>query len=92
MGLLRSPDAFIFDSYKHVVPPGPRHFTSSNIPLQIGGRHSALRSLQISLADSDGKHRDRSSIESLHREANLVAFSLLCNHVKERQVMIRCWN
>jgi hypothetical protein len=24
MGLLRSPEPFIFDSYKHVVPPGPR--------------------------------------------------------------------
>ena len=30
MGHLRSPEAFIFDSYKHVVPPGPRHFTFSN--------------------------------------------------------------
>jgi hypothetical protein len=29
MGLLRSPEPFIFDSYKHVVPPGPRHFTFS---------------------------------------------------------------
>ena len=30
MGLLRSPEPFIFASYKHVVPPGPRHFTFSN--------------------------------------------------------------
>jgi hypothetical protein len=30
MGLLRSPEPFIFYNYKHVVPPGPRHFTFSN--------------------------------------------------------------
>ena len=54
-----------------------------------GLRHLSLQDV----ADEAGLELGRRVAEAVNKlEANLVAFSLLRNHVKERQIMIGCWH